>query len=201
MGKEKLVITQSCKKKFAPIVEYISEMLKINESSSVLVGIDGMCASGKTTLGYYLQNEFDCNLFHMDDFFLQKRQRTQERLNEIGGNVDYERFKKEVIVPTLNKQIIKYRPYSCTLGTIQVGEELSFKRLNIIEGSYCQHPYFGDIYQIKIFMTISDIKQIERIRIRNGDNMLKMFISEWIPKEKEYFEKYQIRENSILIEN
>ena len=39
---------------------------------------------------------FDCHIFHMDDFYLQKYQRTQERYNEPGGNVDRERFKKEV---------------------------------------------------------------------------------------------------------
>ena len=32
----------------------------------------------------------------MDDFYLQEYQRTQERYNEPGGNVDRERFKKEV---------------------------------------------------------------------------------------------------------
>ncbi|MDD3414706.1 MAG: hypothetical protein PHY47_11990 [Lachnospiraceae bacterium] len=180
------------------IIKLISEILK-NDITPIFIGIDGMCASGKTTLGYYLKNEFDCNLFHMDDFFLQEHQRTQARLNEIGGNVDYERFKEEVITPIFNKQSIKYRPYKCSLGAIQAGEVFSFKRLNIIEGSYCQHPYFGDIYQIKIFMTISDDNQIERIRIRNGDRMLERFLSEWIPKENEYFDKYRVRESSILI--
>lgn len=200
MEKEKLIITQACKKKFAPVVEVISEMLK-SDSTPVLIGIDGMCASGKTTLGYYLQSEFECSLFHMDDFFLQKHQKTQERLDEIGGNVDYERFKKEVINPLLNKQSIKYRPYICDIGTIQSGEEFRFKRLNIVEGSYCQHPYFGDIYNLKIFMSLSDNNQIERIKMRNGNSMLARFISEWIPKENKYFEKYQIRESSMLIEN
>jgi uridine kinase len=200
MEKEKLVIAQVCKNKFAPVVEFVNEVLK-SEYSPIIIGIDGMCASGKTTLGYYLKNEFDCNLFHMDDFFLQNRQRTQERLGEIGGNVDYERFKEEVVNPILNKQNVKYRPYNCSLGTIQDGEDIPFKRLNIIEGSYCQHPYLGDIYQIKIFMSISDKGQLERIKIRNGDIILERFKEEWIPKENMYFQKFKIRESSILIEN
>lgn len=65
MEKEKLIIAQACKKKFAPIVDIINELLK-SDNVPILVGIDGMCASGKTTLGYYLKNEFDCNLFHID---------------------------------------------------------------------------------------------------------------------------------------
>ena len=54
---------------------------------------------------------------------------------------------------------------------------------------------------MKIFMTISNDNQIERIRIRNGDTMLERFRTEWIPKENVYFENYRIRENSILIES
>lgn len=30
--------------------------------------------------------------FGLDDFFLRMEQRTPERLREVGGNVDYERF-------------------------------------------------------------------------------------------------------------
>lgn len=200
MEKEKLVMSQVCKNKFEPIITLIADMLK-GDNTPILIGIDGMCASGKTTLGYYLQNEFDCNLFHMDDFFLQSHQRTHARLNEIGGNVDYERFKKEIIDPMMNKQNIIYKPFNCSLGRLQIGEEYSFNRLNIIEGSYSQHPYFGDVYQAKVYMSISEEKQLERIRKRNGDMMLQRFVSEWIPKENMYFEKYCIRENSILIEN
>jgi hypothetical protein len=43
-----------------------------------------------------LSEQPDATIFHMDDFYLQGRQRTYERLNEVGGNVDYERFAKEV---------------------------------------------------------------------------------------------------------
>ena len=40
--------------------------------------------------------QFDCNLFHMDDFFLRMEQRTPDRMKETGGNVDYERFYETV---------------------------------------------------------------------------------------------------------
>lgn len=185
--------------KYKPIGKRIDRLLKA-ESTPILIGIDGMCAAGKTTLGYYLHKRYDCNLFHMDDFFLQSHQRTRERLREIGGNVDYERFKEEVITPIINKQSVLYRPYRCDIGEINEGREIRFKRLNIVEGSYCQHPYFGDIYQMKIFMTLPESMQADRIRERNGNRMLGKFITEWIPKENEYFEKYRIGAGSIRIE-
>ena len=38
----------------------------------VLVAIDGRCAAGKTTLAASLQAQLECNVFHMDDFFLAR---------------------------------------------------------------------------------------------------------------------------------
>lgn len=198
MIEEKLVMKESCRKLFQPVVEKINKLLK-TKKTPIIIAIDGMCASGKTTLGYYLQNKFDCNIFHMDDFFLQNEQRTEERLAEIGGNVDYERFKKEVIIPILNKKSVIYRPFRCDIRAIEDGKEIGSKRLNIIEGSYSQHPYFGENYQVKIFMRLPQEKQIERIRVRNGNELLEKFISEWIPKENVYFKRYHIEENSVGI--
>ena len=53
--------------------EKIAELLLQKER--VIVGIDGCCASGKTTLADKLSRSFDCNVFHMDDFFLRPGQR------------------------------------------------------------------------------------------------------------------------------
>lgn len=59
---------------------------------------------------------------------------TIERSKKIGGNVYYERFKIEVITPILSKQDVIYRPYRCDIGKIPSGTEISYKRLNIVEG-------------------------------------------------------------------
>lgn len=79
----------------------------------MLAVIDGRCGSGKTTLGEYLKQIFDCNLFRMDDFFLRMEQRTPERLREVGGNVDYERFEETVLRSLLQKEQVCYQPFSC----------------------------------------------------------------------------------------
>lgn len=201
MAEERLIMKEACRKRFLPVVKKIENLLEESDDSPILVAIDGKCASGKTTLGYYLKEYFDCNLFHMDDFFLQNYQRTEERLSEIGGNVDYERFKSEVIEPLLENKNVMYKPFRCNVRKIMEGEEVKFKRLNIVEGSYSQHPYFDDIYSLKVFTKIPYEMQIERIRARNGEKMLEKFIFEWIPKENAYFEKYHIEDNSMVIEN
>lgn len=83
-----------CRERFKPAVDAINEIIKQEDNTDrpILVAIDGRCGSGKTTLGEYLKGQLDCNLFHMDDFFLRMEQRTPDRMKETGGNVDYERF-------------------------------------------------------------------------------------------------------------
>ena len=87
-----------CRERFKPAVDEINEIVKQEDNADrpILVAIDGRCGSGKTTLGEYLKGQFDCNLFHMDDFFLRMEQRTPDRMKETGGNVDYERFYETV---------------------------------------------------------------------------------------------------------
>ena len=55
--------------------------------------------------------------------------------------------------------------------------------LSIIEGSYSQHPFFGDIWDLRFFCEIDPAEQLNRIRIRNGEAMCERFKQEWIPKE------------------
>lgn len=195
---DNLNMKAACAKRFEPVLLEVDKLLQ-SDKDNLIIAIDGKCASGKTTLGYYLQSVYDCNLFHMDDFFLREEQKTKDRVNEIGGNVDYERFKSEVIDKLLKKQAVDYRKYSCKDQRIdETADVIKHKRLNIVEGSYSQHPYFGDVYDLKIFMDIDNEKQIENIRKRNGEERLKQFISVWIPKENAYFNKFNLKDAKVL---
>lgn len=186
-----------CIQRFQPAVDAIQRL--IDQQGDVLVAIDGRCASGKTTLGFYLQSVFRCNLFHMDDFFLRNEQRTSNRISEIGGNVDYERFKEEVLQPLIEKRTVNYRVFSCQTRTIVSEEEMPYCPVNIIEGSYSQHPYFQDPYQLHVFLTIDQESQLKNIKERNGVEKLEDFKKLWIPKEEAYFKKFPVEKNSLVI--
>ena len=165
----------------------------------VNIAIDGVCGGGKSTLGRALAEKYDCNLFHMDDFFLRPEQRTPERYAQAGGNVDYERFHLEVLEHLADQDGLTYRPFDC--GVMALGEPrmVPCRRLNIIEGAYSCHPYFGDIYQVRFFVDLSAEEQRARILARNGEEQYKRFVNEWSPMENRYFETYGIREKCIRI--
>lgn len=200
MKDKRLIMKKCCEERFALVKSSIQELLNKNEKETIFVAIDGKCASGKTTLGYYLKEIFDCNLFHMDDFFLQDYQRTKKRLAEVGGNVDYERFKREVLMPVIKKEDVKYRVFNCMKNNMDDMIMIPYKQLNIVEGSYSMHPYFDDIYDLCVFMNIDDDNQIENIRKRNGEKMLIRFKEEWIPKENAYFNKFDIKDKCIHLQ-
>ena len=79
------------------IKQKIDILLKENKKDIVIIAIDGMTASGKSTLAEELSQIYNSPIFHADDFFLPMELRTEERLNEPGGNIHYERMKKEII--------------------------------------------------------------------------------------------------------
>lgn len=168
-------------------------------TSQVNVAIDGMCGSGKTTLAEELARRYDCNLFHMDDFFLRPEQRTAARYAQAGGNVDYERFRTEVLEHLADEGGFAYRRFDCRRMVLGESREVSWNRLNIIEGAYSCHPYFGDAYQLCFFMEVSAGEQKRRILARNGAEMYQRFEREWIPMENRYFEAYGIRDKCIAV--
>ncbi len=182
---------------YLAIFSQIDALGKIRDT--VNVAIDGHAAAGKTTLASLLADIYDCNVFPMDHFFLRPELKTRERLKEVGGNVDYIRFKREVIDRLQRGGEFKYRPYDCKKMTLDKYIEVQPKPINIIEGVYSMHPTLIEGYDLKIFLHIAGEEQGRRILKRNGPAMQRRFLKEWIPLENEYFLKLKIKEQSDLV--
>lgn len=178
------------------ITQHINWFLERKEQ--VIVAIDGRCTSGKTTITARLAEIYDCNIFHMDDFFLRPEQRTDARFAEIGGNVDYERFREEVLLPLLSGKEFSYRPFDCKTFNLSEPVSVPVKKLNIIEGSYSMHPYFGDPYDFKILLTVDEETQKQRILTRPVF-LQKRFFDTWIPMENRYLEAFHISDKADIV--
>lgn len=178
------------------IIPHINWLLECKDK--IIIAIDGKCTSGKTTLASRQAEVYDCNVFHMDNFFLRPQQRTAERFAEIGGNVDYERFKEEVLLPLLSGNAFSYRPFDCKTFTLSSPVPVTPKRLTIIEGSYSMHPYFDDPYDLKILLTVDPELQHQRVMERPAF-LQERFFSQWIPMEIRYLEQFQIPDKADII--
>lgn len=160
--------------------------LMLQQQEFVLIAIDGRCCAGKTTLASRLQQLTGCNVLHMDHFFLRPEQRTAERLNTPGGNVDYERFFQEVFIPLRQRKPLTYHPYDCHIQAFSSAITVKPAPINIIEGTYSCHPLLRDGYDLRIFLSVSADEQRRRIIKRNADSA-ELFFSKWIPLEEHYF--------------
>lgn len=166
----------------------------LDTQGRALVAIDGRCASGKTTLSEALQPLFDCNVIHMDDFFLQPHQRTQERYQEPGGNVDYERVEAEIIKPILAGNGFVYQRFDCQTMSLKEGQKRGWKNVTIMEGAYSCHPRLREVYDLRVFLTVEPEEQVRRIIARSGEEKAKMFLQKWIPLAEQYIEACRVRE-------
>ncbi len=163
------------------------------------VALDGNSGAGKSTLAILLNQLYGGNLFHMDDFFLQPRMRTVERLVQPGGNVDRERFQAEIMQNLAGGKGFSYRVYDCKTQTLGFPVAVQPARFNLIEGVYSLHPEMARKYDLKVFLRTSPHKQRQRILERNGPVLYKRFLEEWIPLENQYFNAFHIEEQCDLV--
>ena len=173
----------------------------LEQKGSIRIAIDGNSGAGKSVLASLLQKIYEGNLFHMDDFFLQARQRTAARYAETGGNIDYERFRDEVLAGLDSGRGFSYRRFDCREMALKDTISVEPRAVNIVEGVYSLHPMIDSGYDLKLFLTLTESGQQERILRRNGPVMLERFIQEWIPLENKYFAELSIREKCDMVIN
>ena len=182
-----------------PVFAQIDKMLA--ENSHLLIAIEGGAAAGKSTFGALLRRVYDCNLFHMNDFFLRPKQRSAARYRRPGGNVDYERFREEVLQPLLTGTAVQYRRFDCRTFQLDSPIEIGPKAINVVEGSYSCHPYFENAYDLRIFLKISPELQARRIRKYSSPALQARFFEQWILMENAYFEAMKIEQSCDLVLN
>lgn len=162
----------------------------IIQKNTVLIGIDGRCGSGKSTLATEIANIYGGNVFHIDDFYIPFNKREADFQNRIGGNIDWERFTKDILGNITHKKNFSYNKYSCKEDEFQEVQVIANK-INIIEGAYSNLAKVE--YDIKIFLDVDSKTQLERIEKRNGEKAKESFIKIWIPLEERY-----IKETDLL---
>lgn len=197
------------------ILEQIERAKAQNER--LLLVIDGKCGSGKTTFAEKLYEHYKCNVFHIDDFYLPIAMQTQEVMSKPGGNINFERFIEDVMIPLKISDGIDYKPFLCRNQNYAPNVRMEKTNINIIEGTYSCHPTLREFYAqmkcdsgidncaekeqypkkwnvITMFLDIDEENQIKRLKKRVGEERFKIFEDKWIPREMEYFKVYDVKE-------
>jgi len=166
---------------------------------SCVVAIDGRAASGKTTIAHDLAAVTGAGVIHVDDFFLPKALRTNERLASPGGNFHHERLAEEVLPFLRSGEGFSYRKFDCTSMTYDDNKRNVLPApIRVVEGAYSCHPVLGSYMDLRVFSDIAPDAQMQRIEIRNGA-MAAMYKEKWIPMEEAYLQAFSIKRNADVI--
>lgn len=163
----------------------------------ICVALDGYCGSGKTTFANKLQAELNCNLVHIDDFYLPFSERKENWKEILAGNMNFTRLKNEVLT-NLNEASLSYGIFNPRKQQIVSYSEMTKKRVFILEGAYSHHPDIRKFFDYFIFFKCEDEKQNERLMAREGDHY-EAFKSVWIKRERDYFAGYSIIDKADII--
>lgn len=162
-----------------------------NTKEFTIIALEGKCASGKTTITNLIK---DITIIDVDEFFLRKELKTKERLNEIGGNIDYDLYLECIkkLKPNTN---ITYTIFDCSTQsykqkTIYVSDKV------LLVGVYSYHQKVRQYIDKLIYLLVNKEDQLERIMKRE---LRDRFINEWIPLEEKYYNSFDFISNCDLI--
>ncbi len=184
-----------------PVIASIDRMLY--HKMNIIVAIDGNSCSGKSFYATALSNYYNnCNIIHCDDFFLPPDMRSKQRLDQVGGNIHYERLKQVLTSVTRDAPFV-YQAYNChSNGYSDISIEP--KRLTIVEGSYSLHSQLTNFYSLGIVLSVDAIEQRYRVSVREDRDSYCNYINKWIPLENKYLntlcDKDYIRINTSLVQ-
>lgn len=166
------------------LLQHIKQLLEYK--NQIYIAIDGPCASGKTSFAKKLSDKLDATLIHMDDYFLPPELKVTKRMQEIGGNIHYERIIDELF-SDLEQSVIHHRKFNCSSNQFEQIQSVKLKPIVILEGVYSLHPKLRHHFDVKVLLTIDEETQKERLIARSGIQLYQRFVTEWIPLEQRYF--------------
>lgn len=192
--------------KIIPILPVLKQLAKFSSLYGVhVLTIDGRSGSGKSTMSDFLAAILRADIVHMDDFYLPPELRSEQRVNDPGGNVHYERFLREILPFLHSREGFSYPIYDCSVmkyvkeRNIPPSPKEDRACYRIVEGSYSLHPIFGDYSDVSVFSDISPEVQKKRLTERESPEKFQMFVSTWIPREEKYFDTFRIREKADFV--
>ena len=159
----------------------------------IIVALDGMSCSGKTTFAAQLAQKFSGSVVHMDDFFLPADRFTEQMQALPGGNMDRARFQAEVLSPLAAGADFSYAPFSCKEQALLPDRTPVTGRLIVVEGAYALLPAWGRYWDLSLFLQVSQEEQQGRLLLRNGARGMVPFLKRWIPREEAYFAACHVR--------
>jgi len=154
----------------------------------ILVALDGCSGAGKSTLASMLEQQMDCVVVQLDDFFaayIPDRKwdslTVQERAEDV---FDWQRVRIEALEPLLAGQTAMWHPFDFAAGlrpdgTYAMSQQWVEKGpapVILLEGAYSSSPKLADLIDLKVLIDVPIAERHRRLDEREKD---KQFLKRW----------------------
>ncbi len=150
---------------------------------TLLVGIDGLGGSGKSTFAECLARWPAVQLVPMDDFY---RPAAEQVSSSIGSAFDLARLRGQVLEPLLVDRPGRYQRYDWSSDALAEWIDVPVGGLVVVEGVYSTSAYLRDAYDFRAWVACPADVRLERGVRRDGEVARNRWLREWMPVEERY---------------
>lgn len=171
-------------------------------SKTLLVGIDGCGASGKSTFAATLQAlNPKITVVHMDDFYLPSAQRQPGSITnqQVGSDFDWTRLSRQVLEPLRNDNLGQYQRYDWNTDSLSEWHNVPVGDTVIVEGNYTTRKELATFYDVRIWVECPRDLRLRRGLERDGEKARPVWENYWMPVEDLYVKTHKPFEYADLI--
>ncbi|CAN5608030.1 AAA family ATPase [soil metagenome] len=163
-------------------------------SRAVMIAIDGCGGSGKTYFAKRLAEQLhgisSVITVHMDDFFKPSILRLPQRECDalIGSDFDWQRLRREVLLPLSRGENASYQRYDWDRDCLAQWHTVPAYGLTIVEGIYTTRQELAAFFDITCWVYCCREQRLERGIERDGEAKREIWEKYWMPAEDRYVE-------------
>lgn len=160
--------------------------------SPAVVALDGRSGTGKSTLAEWMAGQLGGIRVDQDDFYAGgdidewRRLTSREKADRV---IDWRRVRDEVLLPLREGQGASWRPFDwdTMIGLAPETITVPPSGLVILDGAYSARPELDDLIDLSILVTLDDAVRRERLRLREGEDLVSCWHTVWDEAEDYYF--------------
>lgn len=156
-----------------------------------LIGIDGLGASGKTTIAEALRKlRPDISIIHVDEFYRPKADRTVGIVEGaiVSPDFEWDRLDGQVFDPIRRGFPVIYQSFDWRHDAAGRWIEIPQGNWVVIVGVYALQSRFFSYYDYTIWCDATKENRTERMIKREGEMVAQEWLSNWSAREDRYYE-------------